>query len=190
MLAAFAVAATLLLPSEAPVTTPPSFDNDVSALLGRVMPEWELERWLDGRPRTLASLRGKVVLIRWFAMPTCPFCTRSAETLNNLDDAFSGRGLEVIGIYHHKEDRPPRPDDAEVAASAFGFHFPVAVDRDFRTLNPWWLDGHEGREYTSVTFLLDRSGRVRYVHPGGTLAEGPALDALCDAIEAALAEGP
>ncbi|MBK6683203.1 MAG: redoxin domain-containing protein [Deltaproteobacteria bacterium] len=143
---------TFLASPEAP---PPRFDAEVSHLLGRVMPEWELERWLDGQARSLASLRGQVVFIRWFAMPTCPFCTRSAETLINIDDAFKDRGLRVIGIYHHKEDRPPLPDDPEVATKAFGFRFP----------------------------------RARHIHLGGALAEGPALDALCDAIEQLLAEG-
>ncbi|XXT25372.1 hypothetical protein WME94_27975 [Sorangium sp. So ce429] len=31
------------------------------------------------------------------------------------------------------------------------------------------MDGHPKREYTSVSFLLDRAGLVRHVHLGGRL---------------------
>jgi hypothetical protein len=45
----------------------------------------------------------------------------------------------------------------------------VAIDPDWRTLRRWWLDGAE-RGFTSASFLLDREGAVRWIHPGGTLA--------------------
>ncbi|WP_437534048.1 hypothetical protein WME79_08115 [Sorangium sp. So ce726] len=31
------------------------------------------------------------------------------------------------------------------------------------------MDGHPERQYTSVSFLLDRAGLVRHVHLGGKL---------------------
>ena len=63
-------------------------------------------------------------------------------------------------------------------ARDYGFHFPVAIDRDWRTLHRWWLDGHD-RGFTSVSFLIDGRGVIRYVHPGGSLALGSAdFDAL------------
>ena len=54
-------------------------------------------------------------------------------------------------------------------AREFGFTFPVAIDRDWATLRRWWLDGHR-RAFTSVSFLIDRQGIIRYIHPGGRLA--------------------
>jgi hypothetical protein len=45
------------------------------------------------------------------------------------------------------------------------------VDPDWRTLRRWWLDGGK-RRWTSVTFLLDRKGVVRHVHPGGKYVRG------------------
>jgi hypothetical protein len=53
----------------------------------------------------------------------------------------------------------------------YGFKFPVAVDRDWRTVKRWWLDGQR-RDFTSVSFLLDGRGVIRFIHPGGTLALG------------------
>ena len=55
-------------------------------------------------------------------------------------------------------------------ADRFGFRFPIAIDHDWKTLNAWWLDDHEG--WTSVSFLIDRAGVVRFVHTGGQYEPG------------------
>ncbi len=46
------------------------------------------------------------------------------------------------------------------------FEFPVALDNDWATLNEYWLDGQK-RSFTSVSFLIDKKGIIRYIHPGG-----------------------
>ena len=51
------------------------------------------------------------------------------------------------------------------------FVFPVAIDHEWRTLTDWWLDGGI-RRFTSVTFLIDRNGVVRHIHPGGEYVKG------------------
>jgi hypothetical protein len=48
-------------------------------------------------------------------------------------------------------------------------------------LRRWWLDGGD-RQFTSVSFLLDRRGIVRWIHPGGEYHESDApAHARCDA---------
>lgn len=147
-------------------------------LVGAVAPEWQLDDWIGSPALTLAALRGKVVLVRWFTDTDCPYCTLTAPALNQLHRDYAARGLVVIGVYHHK-----RPTPLELAAVRgwvhdYGFQFPVAVDRGWRTLHRWWLDGHH-RGFTSVSFLIDGRGVIRYVHPGGSLALGsPDFDAL------------
>ena len=42
----------------------------------------------------------------------------------------------------------------------------VAIDPAWRTLDAWWLKDHR-RRWTSVTFVLDRKGVIRFIHPGG-----------------------
>jgi len=69
----------------------------------------------------------------------------------------------------------------------YEFRFPVAIDPDWKTLNRWWLDRDRG--YTSVSFLLDKKGVIRFVHPGGAYAPGsPDLAAIEHQIQALLAE--
>lgn len=157
-----------------------------SELIGTRPPEWQVSEWLQSPPLTIEGLRGKVVLARWWTGPQCPYCTASAEGLNALWKKDRDRGLVVIGMYHHKADSPLTHGHVEQQIQRLGFEFPVAVDSDWRTLRRWWLDA-EPRGWTSVTFLLDREGRVCHVHPGGAYFPGePGYAALEAAVEKAL----
>lgn len=139
-------------------------------LIGTRPPDWSVGDWIGSPPLTLAALRGKVVLIRWFTDGECPYCAATAPALNQLHHEFATRGLMVIGIYHHKRSEPLDMQAVRGWVHDYGFEFPVAVDRDWRTLNRWWLN-HQ-RNFTSVSFLLDSEGFIRRIHPGGTLALG------------------
>jgi peroxiredoxin len=148
----------------------------VAKLIGTTPPEWQLERWLSSTPRTLASLRGSVVLVRWWTAE-CPYCSTSAPALRAFDRTYGPRGLEVIGVYHHKEDTPFDPAVYEETARKYGFTFPVAFDPDWKTLKSWMRDragNAVSTGWTSVTFVLDKQGVVRHVHPGGEYVAGDA----------------
>jgi peroxiredoxin len=142
-------------------------------LIGTAAPEWNATDWMASAPLSLAALRGKVVLVRWFTATDCPFCSATAPALNQLHREFSDRGLVVIGMYHHKRSEPLDPVAVRGWVQQYGFSFPVAIDRDWQTLRRWWLDGHD-RPFTSVSFLIDRAGIIRRIHPGGTMALGAA----------------
>ncbi|MDQ3338372.1 MAG: TlpA family protein disulfide reductase [Myxococcota bacterium] len=163
----------------------------VAALIGTTPPEWQVERWIGSPPRTLASLRGSVVMVRWWTAG-CPFCSTSAPALRHFDRTYGPRGLQVIGVYHHKEATPFDPAVYEETARKYGFTFPVAFDPEWQTFESWSHD-REGKPistgWTSVTFLLDRRGVIRHVHPGGQYVEGdPAYGEMQAAIERLLAE--
>lgn len=140
-------------------------------LLGRPAPGWHAEHWINSEPLSLEDLRGRVVLVRFWTAPGCPFCRATAPSLNTLHERYRDDGLAVVGLYHHKARSPLDPAEVARHAEAFGFEFPVAVDTDWRTLRSWWLDGRE-QGWTSVSFLLDREGVIRWIHPGGSYVEG------------------
>jgi peroxiredoxin len=102
--------------------------------------------------------------------------------LNELYEKYHERGLMIIGAYHHKEKSPLNVEHVKEQAEKYGFKFPVAIDPDWKTLKQWWLDGHH-REATSVSFLIDRKGVIRYIHPGPQYAKG---DKDYEEIEAAI----
>jgi peroxiredoxin len=165
--------------------------SEGSELIGRPAAEWDAGRWFNSKPLTVKELRGRVILVRWFMAPSCPLCSATAPALNRLWHRYRGRGLVVVGMYHHKDSAPLDPLAVQGYIRHFGFEFPVAIDPEWRTLHRWWLDGQAGHEraFTSVSFLIGRDGRIRAVHPGGPLAPDSTDYASIERkIEALLAE--
>lgn len=153
-------------------------------LIGTRPGAWTFDTWINSDPLRLADLRGKVVLVRWWTAPGCPYCAASADSLEKWWRKYQDKGLVVIGAYHHKSDGPLTREQVVKESRRLGFTFPMAVDRDWRTLRDWWLSKNE-RGWTSVTFLIDRSGAIRFIHGGGAYVEG---DSGHKALERALAE--
>ena len=136
--------------------------------LGISAPPFRFDGWLNSEPLTLEDLRGRVLMVRWWT-DTCPFCASSAPALRTLDAEYGERGLTVIGVFHPKAGRDDPLDIPRVerAVRSREFSFPIAIDWDWRnrTLKDWWLTGPK-RPATSVTFLVDKSGIIRFIHPG------------------------
>jgi peroxiredoxin len=147
---------------------PGATDIDATTLVGKPAPAWNLD-WMGQPAVSLDGLRGQVVLVRWFT-GGCPYCSETAPTLAALHDELASRGLAVIGVYHHKTEEPLEPARVKALAERFHFRFPVGIDHGWRTLFQWWLDDHKG--WTSISFLIDRRGVVRFVHTGGAYAPG------------------
>ncbi len=165
ILVASALTLTMLLASGsvAAVNADPLAED--AGLIGTRAPGWETAEWLNGESLRLEDLRGKVVLVRWWT-DTCHYCTRSAPALNELHERYADGGLTVVGMYHPKPiDRAITASEIREAAQQRGFHFPIAIDRDWAMLRRWWL-GDGRRRATSVSFLIDKRGLIRYIHPG------------------------
>lgn len=162
--------ATTAAPSPRVAIGPDSDTIDATTIVGKPAPAWDVD-WMGAPAVAVDGLRGKVVLVRWFT-EGCPYCAATAPTLAALHDELAAQGLAVIGMYHHKSDEPLDPAKVKALAERFHFRFPVAIDHDWKTLRAWWLDDHEG--WTSISFLIDRRGVVRFVHTGGQYEPGSA----------------
>jgi peroxiredoxin len=161
---------------------------DDPELVGTTPSEWTTEKWMNSGPLDLQDLRGRVVLVRWFMANDCPYCTGTAPALEQLHQDYAPRGLVVVGLYHHRGRRSLEEGEYENYVRRYGFTFPVAVDVSWSTLERWWMRGHR-RAFTSVTFILDKQGRVRAVHPGPRFAPGDEQYlAIRGAVETLLAE--
>jgi|GEM_PF-1619983 len=168
-------------------------------LIGTTVPEWQLDEWVNSAPLALGDLRDRVVVVRFWMAPGCPFCEKSMPALQTLADAFADRPVTFVGAFHSKP-AGATPDMKGPAATArdWGVTFPLAFDREWKTLRAWWLTPGRHRHATSVTFVLGRDGKVAFVHPGPEFypSDDPAsaqqnLDyqAVKRAIEQALAQG-
>lgn len=187
-LAIAAVAACDSRPPRDPSVAAVSPMLDDAQLIGTTPSEWTTEKWVNSQPLDLADLRGRVVLVRWFMANDCPYCTGTAPALRQIHSDYASRGLVVVGMYHHRGRHTLEDGEYETYVRRYGFQFPVAVDVNWSTLERWWMRGHH-RAFTSVSFLLDKQGRVRGVHPGPRYAIGdPDYLAIRGGIERLLAE--
>jgi peroxiredoxin len=138
-------------------------------LIGKRAPEFKNLTWLKGaEPLSMQALRGKVVLIR-FWLGDCELCAGSAGALNYLYDKYGKDGFVVIGIHHPKSLEAKKEEFVDRNVDKLGFQFPIAIDNSWSTIDEYWL-GKRRRSFTSASFLVDRHGLIRWIHPGGVLA--------------------
>jgi peroxiredoxin len=139
--------------------------------IGTKPPEWQVGDWINCKPMTLKGQAGKVVLVRWWTGGGCPYCSATMPALNEFHEQYKEQGLVVIGFYHHKASSPLDAAKVKRTVEQLEIKFPVAIDPKWQTLRRWWLDDHM-RGWTSVSFLIDRRGVIRHIHPGGKYVKG------------------
>jgi hypothetical protein len=133
-------------------------------VLGATIDAAWIPRWLDS-PLVLAGEgAAKATLIRWWT-DTCSFCEASLPALDGLRVRYAARGLRTLAIYHPKPPREVTDDAIRTAADEFGYFGPLAADPEWAALERIW-NGTGTRSATSVSFLVDSAGRIRFVHPG------------------------
>jgi peroxiredoxin len=165
----FAVRVAAVFPAAAVLNAHGFTKAEGQELIGKPAPPLALKDWLNSNPLEMGDLRGKVVLLRWWT-EGCPYCVATAPALVSLQRTYEPRGLQVIGVFHPKPPGKWMVEKARRAAEEKHFTFPIAVDCDWTALKRWWLT--KERDFTSVSFLVDRNGIIRYVHPGGEFHEG------------------
>jgi thiol-disulfide isomerase/thioredoxin len=129
--------------------TPPSAPTAVQTYPpGKAAPPLRL-RTLDGDPLDLAALRGRPVVVNFWAT-WCEPCVREFPLLARAAAAHRADRLAVVGVLVQD-----RPDAARAFVRQHGGAWPVGVDADRRTADAWGVVG------------LPHSF---FVHPDGTLA--------------------
>ncbi|HYB66029.1 MAG TPA: redoxin family protein [Steroidobacteraceae bacterium] len=109
--------------------------------------------WLNSAPLELAKLRGKVVLVEFWAFE-CVNCLNTRAWVESEARTKAGAGLVVIGV-HTPELRDERsPDNVRAAVARLGIHYPVMIDGDYSYWNAL------GNQYWPAFYLIGRDGLV------------------------------
>jgi len=82
-------------------------------LLGKPGPEIDVATWIVGDPVTLADLRGRVVLLEFWAT-WCKPCQEMFPKLTAHYEQHADQGLEVVAITRHYMAYAGTPDDQDV----------------------------------------------------------------------------
>lgn len=133
---------------------------------------------LAGKPLSLKSLRGKVVLLDFWAT-WCGPCRMAVPMLQSLHKRFAGRGLEVVGM---------SMDDASTSSQVKPFQ------REMKTTYTLAVNPKANvpvalaynAEILPSLYLIDRTGVVRWSQSGFLPDDGPML---AQKVEALLGSG-
>ena len=115
------------------------------------------------RPATARCQRAPSRSTGWWT--TRARSAASLPAIERLRQRYGQQGLQVVGVYHPKPPRPVKDEAVLAAAKRIGYTGPIAVDPLWTELRRLWLSTGD-RDATSVSFLVDREGTIRYVHPG------------------------
>jgi len=121
-------------------------------------PDFELIN-MDDETVTLSELRGKVVLVNFWAT-WCPPCIREMPSMERLHQKIDAADFKVLAI-----------NQMEDVDQVFAFTGQLEVDPTFDIL--FDRDSSVSQDYAvrglPTTFLIDKQGKVRYRAVGGRI---------------------
>jgi cytochrome c biogenesis protein CcmG/thiol:disulfide interchange protein DsbE len=141
----------------------------VTPLQGKPAPAFTLED-LSGEKRSLASYKGKAVLINFWATWCAP-CKIETPWLIELRNKYAAQGFEVLGISADDLDKDDKQklseEKKEIAHFAEQMHipYPVLIDGD-SVSTPY-----DGLDSLPVSYFVDRNGTVVAAQMGLTSKE-------------------
>jgi len=152
-------ATELLLEQGERLDAPPA----VAGLAAEAPPELKVSQWIDQAPVRLADLRGKVVLLDFWAT-WCGPCRVSMPKINALSRRYKERGLVVLGLTEFEGEADgrelSRAEETEYLRQFkrrqnISYGFGVSEDKETA----------RGYGVTSIptAVLIDRRGRARFL---------------------------
>jgi thiol-disulfide isomerase/thioredoxin len=111
------------------------------------------------RPLTMASLRGRVVLVDFWTY-SCINCIRTLPYLRAWYAKYHRLGLTIIGIHTPEFEFEHDAGNVASAIKQFGLRYPVVQDNDYAMWNAY------GTQTWPSDYLIDAAGDVRYTAIG------------------------
>jgi thiol-disulfide isomerase/thioredoxin len=121
-----------------------------------------IQQWLNtpgGKPVSLAALKGKVVLVDFWAY-SCINCQRELPHVEAWARAYASDGLEVVGVHTPEYAFEHVPSNVAAGVRRLGLTFPVALDNSYGTWNAY------DNQSWPAGYLIDASGQIRHISIG------------------------
>jgi thiol-disulfide isomerase/thioredoxin len=161
--------ATLLIgrivPAVAYVSKPddPLFRPESGA---RLAPEIAVADWIEQKPVTLASLRGRVVLLDFWAL-WCTPCHAALPHIREWQEKYERRGLSVVALTEYRNTVNGRPTrTAQEVSELRRFKRTSRLPFGFAVADTPETAVAYGVQTIPVAVLIDRRGVVRFLNVG------------------------
>ena len=146
----------------------PEQRQQLDQLQGKPAPALQTSTWINADPATLDQLKGKVVLLDFWAT-WCGPCIAAIPHTNELQAKYKDKGLVIIGVCH-----PRGVEKMEQMVADKGIKYAVTADKEGATIQAYKVNSFP--DY----YFIDRAGNLRIAD----CANGK----IDQAIEALLAE--
>lgn len=130
------------------------------AFVGQKAPEIKKsDVWINSSPLTLAGLKGKVVVIDFWAFD-CPFCAEAMPHVLDLYDKYKKDGLVIIGVHTPRIDYEKDVPKIKESVIKKGIKYPVVVDNKYDIWSDYLCNVWPSQ------FVIDRDGIIQFSHSG------------------------
>jgi cytochrome c biogenesis protein CcdA/thiol-disulfide isomerase/thioredoxin len=118
-----------------------------------------ISAWINSPPTTMASLRGKVVLVHFWTF-ACINCIHVQPYVKAWYDTYAKDGFVVLGVHTPELSFERELDNVRDAVAKADVRFPVAFDPKYATWNAY------RNSYWPAFYFVDKTGQIRHVHFG------------------------
>ena len=121
-----------------------------------------IQQWFNtpgGMPVTLAALKGKVVILDFWAY-SCINCQRELPHVEAWYKDYAADGLVVVGVHTPEYAFEHVPSNVEAGIRRLGLTFPVALDNAYDTWNAY------DNQSWPAAYLIDAQGQIRHIAIG------------------------
>lgn len=162
--AALAVAATVIL-----IFALPSYRQGEASIAGKTAEDFSLD--LAGKPTRLSDLRGKVVVLNFWAS-WCPPCVEETPALNHLEKYIASRNAMVLGVSIDDDPSAYKKflQDQNVTFKTFSNPAMKKIENDY------------GTTMIPETYIIDRHGKIARKVIGPQQWDSPEMLAYFDAL--------
>ncbi len=125
--------------------------------------------WINSPPLTLQSLRGKVVLVHFYAFQ-CHNCHANFDIYRRWAEEYSSDEVVVVGIQTPETSLERDADAVRTAASEKDLKFPIQIDLDSASWAAW------GNTMWPTVYVVDQNGYIRHWWSGELNWKGATAD--------------